>query len=158
MQKRTSSILLPLVLLLLPVLGEARAQVAVGPHVGFNVDAEDAFVGATAHVSVPALPVIINPAFDFYLGDGTFVQLDANALLPFGVANVLFSPYAGGGLALGYSSVEVAGEDISDTDLGLNLLAGVFFNLPALRPFAEARATVGDGTVVSVKGGVLFNF
>ena len=170
MRNRLSFALLPLLLLLLLPIS-ASAQNAIGPHVGFNLDTPDGgdalFIGATAHINVPTLPVIINPAFDYYIGteNYTFLQFDANALLAFGVANVLFSPYAGGGLALSYYSfdddaLEDLGVDVdnSSTDVGLNLLAGTFFNLAALRPFAEARITISDGTAVSVKGGVMFNF
>ncbi|MGI9174222.1 MAG: hypothetical protein ACR2GR_02730 [Rhodothermales bacterium] len=164
MRNRLFFALLPL-LFLLPL--SASAQNAIGPHLGYNLDNEELFIGATAHINIPALPVIINPAFDYYLGTDNFtlLQFDANALLTFGVANVLFSPYAGGGLALSYASYnDDALEDLglnvdnSSTDVGLNLLAGTFFNLAALRPFAEARVTIGDGTTVAVKGGVMFNF
>ena len=161
MRNRLSFALPLLLLLMLPL--SASAQNAIGPHVGYNLDNEELFIGATAHINIPALPVIINPAVDYYLGtEGfTFLQFDANALLTFGVANVLFSPYAGGGLALKYFSYDDDLGDLIDesgTDVGLNLLAGTFFNLAALRPFAEARITVGDGTTVGVKGGVMFNF
>ena len=174
MRKRTSLILLPLLLLLLSPT-RAEAQVAIGPHFGTNLDSPlgaELFVGATSHISVPALPVILNPAVDFYIDadDFTLLQFDANALLTFGVDNVLFSPYAGGGLAVSYLSTDEAfgddgdlgfDPDVSATDLGINAVAGTFFNLASLRPFAEARITIGDimgGTSVSVKGGLMFNF
>lgn len=168
MRNRISFALLPLLLLLL-VPNDANAQNAIGPHLGINLDTpaggDDFFIGATAHINIPALPVIINPAFDYYIGteNYTLLQFDANALVTFGVANVLFSPYAGGGLALSYFSlddddlVEIDVDD-SSTDVGVNAIAGTFFNLAALRPFAEARITISGGTAVSVKGGVMFNF
>ena len=165
MRNRLSLTLLPLLALLLVPAG-AHAQNAIGPHLGINLDTpaggDDFFVGATAHINVPALPVIINPAFDYYIGteNYTLLQLDANALVSFGVANVLFSPYAGGGLALSYFSFDDDDLDLdnSNTDVGINGIAGTFFNLASLRPFAEARITISDGTAVSVKGGLMFNF
>ena len=168
MQKRTSLVLLPLLLLLLgPRVAEAQsARSAIGPHVGTNLDAprnNDLFLGATAHLNVASLPVILNPAIDFYLGDGTFVELDANALLTFGVDNESFTPYGGGGVALGYYTFEDDLEDVDegDTALGFNVIAGAFVDLVALRPFGEARITVGDvtgGTAISLKGGLMFSF
>ena len=154
----------------------SQAQNAVGPHVGYNTgpfagSGGEVFIGAAAHVAIASLPVVINPAIDYYIGlDGiTLLQVDANALYPFEVNSELLSPYAGGGLAISYVSVE--GEDFglgdfgieidnsySNTDVGLNLVGGTFFNVGNLRPFAEARFTLGNGSALSLKSGVMFAF
>lgn len=159
--------LLPLFLLF---LGPAPAQAqdgrsAIGPHVGYNLDAprDNLFIGTMAHLNVESIPLILNPAIDFYLGDGTFAELDANALFPFGVDNATFTPYAGGGLALGYYTFEDEAEviDESNTSIGFNAVAGVFADVASLRPFGEARVTIGDvngGTSISLRGGLLFGF
>ncbi|MGI9174221.1 MAG: hypothetical protein ACR2GR_02725 [Rhodothermales bacterium] len=153
----------------------SHAQHAVGPHLGYNTGplggGGEVFIGAAAHVNIASLPVVINPALDYYVGlNGvTLLQVDANALYPFEVNSEKFSPYAGGGLAISYVSVE--GEDFglsdfgieidnsySNTDVGLNLVGGTFFNVGAIRPFAEARFTLGNGSALSLKSGVMFAF
>ena len=164
-----------LLLALLFCSATTQAQNAVGPHVGYNTgplgSGGEVFIGATAQVDIASLPVVINPALDYYIGlDGvTLLQMDANALYPFEVNSELLSPYAGGGLAISYVSVE--GEDFgleefgieidnsySNTDVGLNLVGGTFFNVGTIRPFAEARFTLGNGSALSLKSGVMFAF
>jgi hypothetical protein len=139
---------------------KAQAQVEVGPRVGFDIvgDVEELFLGADARIHLPAMPLQINGAFDFYFTDekyDEFVQFSINALYEFGVANAAFTPYAGGGL--GISSSEPKGSNKQQTDVGLNVIGGAVFSAGTLRPFAQAQITFGDPDLFTIGGGLLFS-
>jgi hypothetical protein len=175
------SLLLPALCLLLALLvTPARAQVSVdlGPRIGLPLgDLSDAdaslFIGADARITTPSLPVVLNPSFDFYFTDDpegidrSIFAVDLNALYEFGVENVAFTPYAGGGLAITRLSVDsegvdtpfgpVGGGSVSDTEIGLNLIGGARFLLDPVQPFAQLNIAIGDLTRIGITGGVLFN-
>lgn len=147
-----------LVLVFSPQQADAQA-IEIGPRIGYEVDDWDAlFVGADARFGVGALPVRINPYFDYYFLDDagpieqSLVQFGANALYEFGIANQAFTPYAGAGLAFSRYSWG----DNSNTEAGLNLLFGSRFGFGSVRPFIQANVTVGDYDFFSVQGGLLF--
>ena len=146
---------------------QAQTSIQVGPRIGIDVgDASDLggdfFIGADGRIASESLPVIINPAFDYYFVDADGVSLftlDANALYQFGVDNQAFTPYAGGGLGYVRTSVD-AGPfgDVGGSDIGLNLVGGAEFETGNLKPFVQAKVTLGDFTLFNIMGGVLFSF
>ncbi len=146
-------------------LHEAQAQVEIGPRLGFDLigDVEEFFVGADARLDLAALPVILNGAFDIYLvGENLdFWQLSFNAFYEFGLANVAFSPYVGGGIGISRTSRDFDlgdfGNGASDTDVGLNLIGGATFGFGSLKPFAQAQITFGDVDLLTIGGGLLFS-
>ncbi len=145
-------------------LHEAQAQVKIGPRLGFDLtgDIEEFFVGVDTRLDLLALPVVLNGAFDIYLVDENFDfwQLSFNALYEFGLANVAFSPYVGGGIGISRTSLDLDlgefGNDASDTDVGLNLIGGATFGFGSLKPFAQAQITVGDVDLLTIGGGLHF--
>jgi len=150
-----------LLAVMLPTAASAQSQLTVGPRLGIDAgDIEEVFIGADVRISSPALPVTVNPTFDFYFtpDNTTFWGLSANALYPFGANNQQFTPYSGAGLGL--YRLDTSGGDA--TDLGLNLLFGIEFPLGSLRPFAEVQYTpvFADDSynLFTVKGGLLFSF
>lgn len=143
----------------------AHAQVAVGPHIGANFDAEEVAFGANLRIPIGS-PVggsrfQINPGFEFYpfMDTGlSFWQLNLDAVYPF--VRKVVEPYVGGGLAITHVSVDIPGlGSASDTDLGMNLKGGVMFGVPGLpRPFAEGVIGIGDTTSdFMIRGGVYFS-
>lgn len=140
--------------LMLFTVDDASAQTSVGANIGYNLDAEELFAGGQLRLGLGGFPVIINPSVEtYFIEDLTWLQIDINALYPFGVDNSTFTPYAGAGLGINYVDREnVEGS----TDAGLNLIAGATFGFSRLRPFAEARINIDDGTNVGIRGGVLF--
>ena len=78
-----------------------------------------------------------------------FSQLSFNALYEFGMANVAFSPYVGGGIGISNTS--------NNTDVGLNLIGGATFGFGNLKPFAQAQITFGDIDLFTIGGGLLFS-
>ncbi len=157
----------------------AYAQFSVGPRLGYDIEAEAAFLGAEGRFGLPvgSLPLQLQVGADyFFLSDGGYfgvtdevdvssrlISLDVNVLYPFGVDNQSFTPYAGVGLAVVNSSYEVSAGPLSvdegNTDLGINLVGGAVFGTGALRPFAQARLKLGgDANLTSIMGGILFRF
>ena len=133
--------------------GEAAAQNSIGANVGYDLDAEEFFVGAQFRLAPASLPIIINPSIEtFFIENFTWLHFDLNALYPFGVDNTTFTPYAGAGLGLDYVKPE---NGDSNTDAGLNLLFGANFGMGRIQPFAEARIRVDGDVGVAVRGGIL---
>jgi len=160
--------------LLVPEAADAQTTVKLGPRLGIPVgDVEDIggnlFLGVDARVQTDALPVVLNPSIDFYLVDeveGTSVDrsvfmIDLNALYEFGVDNEVFTPYAGGGIAITRFSVDDEGVfpgDPDETDVGLNVVGGARFPLGGVEPFAQLNAVVGgDVDRLGITGGLLIS-
>jgi hypothetical protein len=177
-------LLIAVVFLLAPGLGDAHAQVALGLHGSYNLDApskdgleKGAFgAGGQARFKVSTLPILINPGVEtLFTGiDGARIfQFDANVLYPFEVDNSFFTPYSGLGLAVTRASYDLAtvpGPVPAEkgTDVGLNLLGGATFGFGTIRPFVQARITLGKhlaypnegekkGAGYAVLGGLLFH-
>lgn len=130
----------------------ANAQNSVGVNVGYNLDADELFLGGQLRLAPASLPVIINPSLETYFVDGTWLRIDVNALYPFGVQNTTFTPYAGGGLGLNYINPE---NGDSDTDALLNFVFGATFGFSRIQPFAEARVDISNDVGASLRGGIL---
>ncbi|MEM6338187.1 MAG: hypothetical protein AAF752_16555 [Bacteroidota bacterium] len=158
-------------LLMLGLSSTATAQVAVGAHAGFNVDAEEIYVGANAMFDLPidlgGSVIVGNPSVDFYpfFGDEVAgVDIDASLLvinldalyrltLDFG------EPYVGAGLNVARASVEVAGFSDSSTDIGINIKAGSLFGEAGsgFRPFGEVGIALGGAESLFIRGGAVFS-
>ncbi len=147
----------------------SKAQVSFGPRLGVplgDLDGADLYVGADARFNTPALPVVPNASFDYYLtGADNFsvITVDLNALYPFEGSGMSFLPYGGAGLGITRSSSEftdpVSGNTrtSSDTEVGINLIGGLQFQTGSLKPFAQLNFTVGgDVTRFGLTGGLLF--
>lgn len=129
---------------------EGQTQVYVGPRLGFDLgDVEELFVGVDARIHNTAFPIVVQPALDVYLQEGSsLIQLNVNALYPFAIEDVGFQPYAGGGL--GFSFVN------DRSDVGLNVVGGALFESDSpITPFAQAQITVGDIDFFALSGGIL---
>ncbi len=159
-------------LLLGGIQSEAQAQFKVGPHAGFNLDAEELYIGANFHFDLPVelggSTLTGNPSIDFYpfIEDGgdlggvnissSLTALNLDVLYPLDVS--FGEAYAGAGLNITRFSAEVAGFSNSATDTGINLKVGALFaDQGSFRPFAEAGVTVGGASSVFARGGVMFS-
>ncbi|HMB94116.1 MAG TPA: outer membrane beta-barrel protein [Rhodothermales bacterium] len=158
MKKYTTTLLALFFLALGIQTASAQIGIRIGPRVGYEIDdLNEVFIGADARLDILTLPVIINPAFDYYLTDGgDLFQLSANALYTFGINNTLFTPYAGAGVGITRFSSDVS--DFSDTNVGLNIVGGAEFGFGGLRPFVQAQLTLdGESDLTTIAGGLLFN-
>ncbi len=142
---------------------EAQARIDIAPRLGFDLvgDVEEFFLGVDARIGLVAVPVILNPAFDYYFTEGNrnVYQFSANVLYPIRYPGM--RPYLGGGIGISRISIERDGRQFgpfesSDTDVGLNFIGGVVFRTGNLRPFVQGQITFGDLDLFTVAGGLLF--
>lgn len=170
------TLLLAFAFLLTPRQADAQAEVEetifkLGPRATVDAnDISDAFGGSFAlggdvRLQTPALPVQGNGSFDFYFADDPYTiwTVDLNAVYPFAIEDQAFMPYAGAGLGITrWSGAEVGIPEIelSDTDIGLNLVGGAELAMGnGISPFAQAQVTVaGDADRLGITGGVLLSF
>jgi opacity protein-like surface antigen len=97
-------------------------------------------------------------SFDYFFpdcDDCTYFEFNGNLAVPVNVESSL-NPYVGAGLNMARFSVDVAGSDVSNTDLGLNLLGGLKFALGGVSSFGEARFELGGGEQFVLTFGILF--
>lgn len=140
-------------------LAPSQAQGAFMPYLGYNTESKNALIGVGARFAFPLdVPISLTaqPAIEYQF-EGTegvtILQADLNAVVQLNAASV--APYVGAGLAVGYADYPGG----SETDLGLNVLGGVLFNPTGFgQPFAQARYTIGDGSALTVMGGVALGF
>ena len=101
---------------------------------------EDFFLGAGARVSLGGITVSPNAEWIFVeSGSAYTLNVDGTLpVLPLGVASV----YVGGGLGL--FTIDPEGGD-SDTETGINVIAGAGLNAVPLKPFAQFKYVFLDG-------------
>lgn len=79
---------------------------------------------------------------DFFGGgsdiDCSYLEVNGNALYPLDIAEGV-APYVGAGVHFGRFSVE----DVSDSEVGLNALGGLNFDLGGVTAFAEGKIELG---------------
>lgn len=145
------------------VVDSARAQVHLGPQISI---ADDADVGLGGRLvagveDYSGLEVIGSVDIFFPDGDFDYWEINGNAVYNFEIVGApSLRPYAGGGLNVAHrdpDSVEAPADDVgSDTDVGLNLLAGSKFPLEGFTPFVEVRGEISGGEQLVITGGFLF--
>lgn len=88
-------------------------------------------------------------------------EINANGAVPIEVGDGDLDVYVGGGLNVTRFSIDTGVDlpgfsfDASSTDLGVNLLGGLNFDLGSFDAFAEAGFTLGGGEQFGIKGGIL---
>jgi outer membrane protein X len=139
-------------LLVLVASGTVRAQTKrahIGPHIGYNTDLDDINLGAQA--SFPLVNRLeFYPSFDWYFRDPGSAWA-VNADLKWRVAKD--RPrwfYVGAGLDL----MTISASGVSNTDAGLNLMAGAESLRGRIHPFVEARAIISKGSSLQFQGGI----
>lgn len=150
-----------LALSITPATAQIGPTVDVGVRLGTDIagDIEDEFLGVDARIGLPTLPVVLNPAFDYYFRpEGVdFYQFSANALLSVNMAALpTIAPYVGGGLGIARRSQDATSQraGFSDTDIGINLIGGGAVSVGSLKPFAQLQLTLGNPDLVTVAIGV----
>lgn len=154
----------------------AQAQFVLTPYAGFNLEDGYGFlvgIGGefVAPFEISNLDLSIAPSAEYVFTDFdgfSFFQVNGDVIAKFAPSGSI-APFAGAGLAVGFSSFEgedvdlgpfggvIEGEDVSDTDIGLNLLGGVVF--PGAfafgDPYAQGRLTlIGGGNLLSLMAGL----
>jgi hypothetical protein len=130
----------------------AQSQIYLGPEVGWNDDF-DLGVGAGIEFDLPQLYEGITFMGDFmyyFPGDDSdgrdinYWEINANLSYDLPLEDVPVVPFGLAGLNIGRQSLDL-GDDLTanDTELALNLGAGVKFNLDRFRPRIAARFAIG---------------
>lgn len=144
-------------------LEQGEGRISLGGMVGWATDIEEGFIAADGRYlfwATQSWPVSLNAAINYYFTPSgvSLWQLDANGLVHYLIEDSIFQPYGGAGLAVLHTRVDVNGT-FSDTDLGLNVIAGTDFDFGAVvRPFAQVRLTIEADTFIGVMGGLSYDF
>ncbi len=144
--------ILATLLAVLPVSGAgAQASTHIGMRVGYNFDLEEVLL--SANLTVPMTSHIeFYPSLDIYTpeqGNRVGFNGDVKVMLPRSTAT---GPqfYVGAGLGIVNSNVG----DVSNTDIGANLLGGLESRVGWIHPFAEAKILIHDRTQFVLLGGI----
>jgi hypothetical protein len=140
-----------------PAATPAAAEVDVGVRGGYYTDVGEAFLGADLLMRISDTRWFFNPSLEYVFvdpGDLATVNLDGHYDLETDNDNLYV--WLGGGPAIIFRDEENRGDDDDETDLGLNLLAGVGWQLEALVPYLQAKAIVADDSEVVLAIGVRF--
>lgn len=121
----------------------AHANTSGGLRVGFSSSPDQFVVGGQLNFSPVAEHLYIVPSGEVGFGDhATTLAFNGDLQYRFLVHDSKVHPYAGGGLSVFYVNVDGGG---SDTNLGADILGGMFFNERSGNPmFVEAKLGLTD--------------
>ena len=121
----------------------AHADVSGGLRVGFTSSPDQFIVGGQLELSPVAEHLYIVPSGEVGFGDhATTLAFNGDLQYRFLVHDSKVHPYAGGGLAVYYVNVDGGG---SDTNLGADILGGMFFNERSGNPmFLDVKLGLTD--------------
>jgi hypothetical protein len=129
----------------------------LGPHLGVNLDFDDAFIGLEGRFDIAEVGssaiLQLNPSFSYYLTDNTDVfNFSLNLPFEFQIGDSVLRPLVAPGVGIWHFSYN----DNSDTEVTLNVIGGLLFYLAPVEPFVQLRVYIGDGSGAELMGGVLF--
>lgn len=154
----------------------ADAQVRFGPEVAWGDDL-DLGLGGRVTADIDAFSESGSEALQELRGIGEFIwyvdpidncddcsawEINLNGAVPLNLGETDNDFYAGAGLNIARISIDTGvdipgfDEDVSDTEVGLNLLGGLNFELGALAAFAEAGLRVSGSEQFVIAGGLTF--
>ena len=149
-------------LALLPLVAYAASPTvtAFGPRLGVSVDPDQFVVGGQLSLQEFAPNWSFDPNLELGFGDNlTDIAFNLDAYYHLRLSGSDWRPYLGGGLGVNFVSWDapLGRRDDSDTQVGLNLVAGL--TIPARSGdhwFTELRFGVGDIPTLKIMGG--YNF
>jgi hypothetical protein len=156
----------------------AEAQVSFGPHIAWGDDTDfgvggtinfglgnafgiedGAFANLFGSVGATYFFFDCTPGFNLDSVNCTYYEINGNLAVPFTIEGSSIQPYVGAGIGLAHGSYSypLFGEfDYSNTDVGLNILGGIFFPLGGLKGFAQGKFELSGGEQFVLSGGILF--
>ena len=140
--------------LILAAAPAARADVDVDVRAGIYTDGSNGFLGAGVLWDVGQRGRwFANPNLEYVLVDnGNFFTINGDVHYDF-KADAPFAIWAGGGPAILFSDPE---DGDSETDFGLNLLAGIGAKEGSIRPFGQVKLIVADDSQLVFAFGLRF--
>ena len=169
LRSRVSLVLAGLLVLAAPAYAEN--DIEFGAQLSW-ADDTDIGIGARAQLGTNEIveQTRVAASFDWFFPDGgtgvdfSYFEFNINGhyMLPIEAEAVDF--YAGGGINIARASIDydddipfIGGTSVSDTEIGLNLLGGVDFDINEnLGGFGELRIELGGGEQFVLTGGVMF--
>lgn len=138
---------------------QVYADAGLGPHVGLNFDWNEALVGAEARIDVAQLSqsvvMQLDPSFTLaFLGGGVAMDISLNLPFQFVIRDSVIRPFSGPGLALIHYTGGAGGTSVSE--LYLNILGGLLFDLGTVDPFVQLKVMLPHGSMAELLGGVIF--
>ena len=130
--------------LLLVSAGTGLARTSWGLHGGFSSNPDQFIVGPHVNLDAVGEHLYIVPSGEVGFGDHvTSLSFNGDLQYRFVVHDSKVHPYAGGGLSLYYFNVNGGGG--SDTNLGVDILGGIFFGEANGKPlFVDFKAGLTD--------------
>lgn len=135
----------------------SAAEVDVGVRGGVYADVGELFLGADLLMRILDTRWFFNPNLEYVFvdpGDLATVNLDVHYDLDTGNDN--HHVWLGGGPAIVFRDNEGRGDDDDDTEVGINLLGGIGWQLEAFVPYVQAKALIADESEVVLAVGVRF--
>lgn len=160
MNSKLALALLLTALLPTTALAAGSAFQTYGPHIGFSGDPSQLVLGGQLQMGDIAPSVDFVPSVDLGIGDGgTILSLNGDFHYRFILSGATWQPYAGGGVAVHFVSVDTPGPgaDGSDTLAGGTLVLGA--DVPTKtgnRFFVEGKFGLGDGPSFKAIAGLHF--
>ena len=131
----------------------AAADVDVGVRGGYYTDAEEGFLGVDLLMQIQDTRWFFNPNLEYVFVDpGDLATLNLDVHYDLDTDNDDLYIWLGGGPAIIFRD-----DDRDDeTDLGLNLLGGIGWQLESVVPYFQAKAVIADDNEVVLAVGVRF--
>lgn len=135
----------------------SQAQSKVGVGLAYGSEVENAGIGVNGEFAASDV-INISPSFIYYFkkNNVSFWELNGNINYIFSENSATVYGIAGLNLT-GFKIDNPFGDDVTDSELGLNLGIGANFDAGGnLTPFAEAKYVLGDADQLSLFAGVRF--
>ena len=132
----------------------------IGPRIGLSIDPDQIVFGGQLVIGEIAPDVTFNPNLEFGFGDDiTVIALNLDGQYHFRIEGSSWRPYLGFGMGINFIEFDRPApfDDVSETEVGANLIAGA--GVPTSsgnRFFAEARFGIGDIPDFKLMAGWLF--
>ena len=134
----------------------AAADVDVGVRGGYYTDAEEGFLGVELLMRITETRWFFHPNLEYVFVDpGDLATLNLDVHYDLDTDNDDLYIWLGGGPAIIFRDDD-RGNDDDETDLGLNLLGGVGWQLESVVPYVQAKAIIADDNEVVLAVGIRF--
>jgi len=135
----------------------ASAEIDVGVRGGVYTDVGEPFLGADILMKISDTRWFFNPNLEYVFVDhGDLATLNFDVHYDLDTDNDDLYVWLGGGPAIVFRDDEGRGDDGDDTDVGINLLGGVGWQLESFVPYLQAKALIADDSEVVLAVGVRF--
>jgi hypothetical protein len=129
----------------------AQASTHVGTRIGYNFQTDEVVLSGNLTVPI-STRIEFYPSLELYMPDrGNKIGFngDVRVFLP---TRAIYDLYAGGGLGIVNQNLG----EISNTDVGINLLFGIESRVGRIHPYGEAKLLIHDDTQFVLLAGVNF--